>query len=117
MNYTQTMFAEHQLTAYVTPTIPTTAPRLPSEAKAKGISDTTLVVRMLTHIFLSNFLGYPAASVPVGVGEGDLPIGLHFMAAHWEDAQLLRLAASLEQDPRYRAQPPSQNHVNLLNDA
>jgi len=93
------MFTEQRLTAYVTPTVPTTAPPLPLATKVKGVSDTSLVVRQLTHIFLSNFLGHPAISVPVGKGAGELPIGLHFMASHWEDAVLLRLAASLEQSP------------------
>ena len=46
---------------------------------------------------LANATGQPAMSVPGYMTSGGLPIGAHFMARFGEEAQLLKLAAQLEE--------------------
>ena len=48
---------------------------------------------------LFNATGAPAMSVPVPTSGDGVPIGVHFGAAYGQEAQLLKLAAALEQSP------------------
>lgn len=43
-----------------------------------------------------NTLGWPAISVPVGLGEGRLPLALQLIGRPWDDATVLRAAAVVE---------------------
>ncbi|OPZ83035.1 MAG: Glutamyl-tRNA(Gln) amidotransferase subunit A [bacterium ADurb.Bin429] len=43
-----------------------------------------------------NMAGIPAISVPCGYDQG-LPVGLHLMAAHWQEPKLLQVAHAYEQ--------------------
>lgn len=81
----------------LTPTLPTTAPPL-------GTLDTTSVPTMYERasaytVFCAiyNVTGQPAMSVPAGVDDAGLPVGVQFSAAHGAEALLLRLAAQLEE--------------------
>ena len=59
----------------VTPTTPVSAPRIHPKARTAGESNlgmTSLVNRFMP---ASNFLGMPAASIPVGFDSEGLPIG------------------------------------------
>ncbi|MPZ13691.1 MAG: Asp-tRNA(Asn)/Glu-tRNA(Gln) amidotransferase GatCAB subunit A [Chloroflexi bacterium] len=67
------------------PTTPTTAPPI------AGHGDTTV----LTVAF--NYLGMPAVSVPCGVANDGLPVGVMMVGRHWEDAVVLRAAYTVEQ--------------------
>jgi aspartyl-tRNA(Asn)/glutamyl-tRNA(Gln) amidotransferase subunit A len=40
--------------------------------------------------------GWPAASVPVGIGEHGLPVGLHIVGKPWSEALVLRAARAVE---------------------
>ncbi len=44
----------------------------------------------------ANLAGLPAASVPVGTGRDNLPVGLQIVARRWADATVLRAAAAVE---------------------
>jgi Asp-tRNA(Asn)/Glu-tRNA(Gln) amidotransferase A subunit family amidase len=44
----------------------------------------------------ANLTGQPAASVPVGVGDDGLPVGLQIMGPRWADAAVLGAAAAVE---------------------
>ncbi|MBQ9457328.1 MAG: amidase [Bacilli bacterium] len=46
--------------------------------------------------FLANFVGYPAASVPAGIGENGLPVGLHVLAPKYQDALVLAIGKTIE---------------------
>jgi aspartyl-tRNA(Asn)/glutamyl-tRNA(Gln) amidotransferase subunit A len=44
-----------------------------------------------------NVTGNPALSIPCGVGENGLPIGLQIIARHFRDATAIKVAHALEQ--------------------
>lgn len=48
----------------------------------------------LTHPF--NFTGHPAASVPAGLAEGGLPVGLQVIGRRFADEQVISLSSKLE---------------------
>ena len=53
----------------------------------------------------ANIAGIPAISVPAGMC-GGLPVGLQFMASHFQEAQLLRAAYAYEQATEWRTLRP-----------
>jgi len=75
------------------PTAPTTAPRL-------GEADQDLVKSYLADVYTvpANLTGLPAISLPCGVGEGGLPIGVQFMGRRFEEALLFKAARVLEKE-------------------
>jgi Asp-tRNA(Asn)/Glu-tRNA(Gln) amidotransferase A subunit family amidase len=102
-NYTVSLFEHERLSAIVTPTVGFLAPELEDASLSHGVSDTTLVMKVMKHMFLANFIGLPAYSVPVGYDIHPktgvtLPIGLQLIGAHWTEHVLLRLAACIEKD-------------------
>jgi amidase len=65
-------------------------------------------VPMGTFTAMFNLTGFPAISLPAGIGESGLPIGAQLVAGPWREAQLLRVAAQLEAELRWQEQvPPS----------
>ena len=74
-------------------------PGLPCAARPDSPSDPHRRSRnQPQYIFLANFLGQPAVTVPVGVDAAnhDMPVGLQFLAAHWSEHNLLRLARAAQ---------------------
>ena len=113
MTALEATFREHQLDAIITPTTSITAPPLHESALAHGLSDTSLVMSLMRHIFLANLLGLPAISVPVGVGhETGLPVGVQLIGAWWGEADLLRIASALDADAAIPRPAPS--HFEVL---
>ena len=49
-----------------------------------------------TETFLVNFIGYPAASVPVGFSKTGLPIGLQVIGKKYEDEKVLQVCKTIE---------------------
>jgi Asp-tRNA(Asn)/Glu-tRNA(Gln) amidotransferase A subunit family amidase len=90
----------------VTPAVADVAPKAPAEGSAAaraGWLNAPLTGRLVRFAFASNFVGFPAVTVPVGTvllaGENEtpLPVGLQLMAAPWSgDAALLSAAAAIE---------------------
>jgi aspartyl-tRNA(Asn)/glutamyl-tRNA(Gln) amidotransferase subunit A len=78
------------------PTTPNTAPKIgDTKVRLGGVDEdvrlaTTRLVRCI------NALGYPALSLPCGLSGSGLPIGLQIIGAPFEEAQILRLGAALE---------------------
>jgi amidase len=54
----------------------------------------------------ANVTGQPAISLPLGQSQSGLPIGMQFMARFGEEAALIRLASSLEQEMPWRDRIP-----------
>ena len=61
---------------------------------------------MGTFTAMFNFTGFPAMSVPAGIGASGLPIGAQLVAGPWREAQLFRVAAQLEAELRWHEQVP-----------
>jgi amidase len=53
-----------------------------------------------------NLTGHPSVSVPAGLSEDGLPIGVQLVGRHGEEATLLGLAAQLEDELRWRDRRP-----------
>ena len=80
----------------LTPTAPTTA------FKLGECSDDPL--RMyLSDIFTipANLAGLPAMSIPCGLGEGELPVGLQLMAAPFEEELLIKVSHAFERNTEH----------------
>jgi Asp-tRNA(Asn)/Glu-tRNA(Gln) amidotransferase A subunit family amidase len=100
-----------------TPTTANLPPRLHRSRLLSGVSDLHSLTETMRFVTQANALGFPAVSVPAGfvtahsrhfwhtVEERDLdgniysrvPVGLQFMARHWDEALLLRLARVCEE--------------------
>jgi aspartyl-tRNA(Asn)/glutamyl-tRNA(Gln) amidotransferase subunit A len=85
----------------VSPTSPTTAFRIGERADDP-------VAMYLSDIFTipADLAGVPAISVPCGLDEAGLPIGLQFTAKALDEPAVLRAAYAFEQDLGWRERPP-----------
>merc|ERR1712008_122576 len=91
-NYMRTeIFAKKNISAIVSPTVGVLPPEIGEGVFESGESNTPLVMRLMKFIFLGNLLGFPGLSVPVG-SSSLLPIGLHLMADHWGESDLIKLS-------------------------
>jgi aspartyl-tRNA(Asn)/glutamyl-tRNA(Gln) amidotransferase subunit A len=86
----------------LTPTCATTAPR---RADSETIATTARLTR-LTHPF--SVAGMPALSLPCGMTESGMPIGVQLAAAPWADAVALRAAIAFQAaSVWHRRRPPA----------
>ena len=83
------------------PTSPTTAFRI-GEKAADPLS------MYLSDIFTipSNLAGNPSISVPCGLDDGGLPVGLQLIGPHLDESTVLRAAHAFEQDLGFAERPP-----------
>jgi amidase len=82
--------------AWLTPTVPTTAPRIGAFANAdgEGVFRATAPIGAVTAPY--NVSGQPAASVPAGRSHAGLPIGVQLVGPPGGDRVVVALAAALE---------------------
>ncbi|KAK4697412.1 amidase, partial [Lecanoromycetidae sp. Uapishka_2] len=93
MQHLAFLFQKHPGLVIVTPTTPN-AGWFISGGKAdlkNGISDANMSLKSMTYVWMANFLGCPALSIPVGrveakEGEGRVPVGLMAMG-EWGDEE------------------------------
>jgi aspartyl-tRNA(Asn)/glutamyl-tRNA(Gln) amidotransferase subunit A len=73
-------------------------PTTPSVAFRKGEKLDDPLAMYLSDVFTApaNLAGIPAISVPAGISEGGLPIGLQFLGPHFGEPLLLRAASAME---------------------
>lgn len=123
-NYTVNLFDNKRLSVIITPTVGFTAPVLLNKYKSHGLSDTTLVMKTMKHVFLANLIGLPAYSVPIGFSAcpetgKKLPVGVQLIGNHWGEHVLLRMANAI--DHSYYIQnndsAPKDHYFNPLNNA
>ncbi len=55
---------------------------------------------------LANYIGAPAATVPMGKTAGGLPLGLQIVAREWQDARVLNIADAYESAAKHDMAPP-----------
>ena len=91
-----------QVDAIITPTTPTPAFRFGEKASNP-------LEMYLNDIFTIsvNLAGLPAISLPCGSTENKLPIGLQLIGKHFDEANLLAMAAQFEQAHDYAQWQPS----------
>jgi len=66
----------------------------------EGVNNLGFVVETMKFVFLANFIGLPAISVPIGYHEDSsdqLPIGLQLTGNHWMEHKLLVLGGMLQE--------------------
>jgi len=83
----------------ITPTMIVGTPEnLPEEHKY-GAIDIMQKTSVMQYVFVSNLLGVPAITIPIGYrADNGMPTGLMIMARHWDEYKMLRIAQSLELD-------------------
>ncbi len=88
--------------AIVTPTSPTPAFRI-------GEKMDDPLQMYLSDIFTisTNLAGIPGMSVPCGYTAGGLPIGIQFLAAHFEEGKLLQIASAYEKNSKIEKRRPT----------
>ena len=82
---------EHRVEAIVEPTIPVVAP-LRGDGYEHAGSDYPLI--SLTHLW--DWTGFPAASLPAGVGRSGLPVGVSLIGPAGSDWELLSIGMALQ---------------------
>jgi len=98
-----------EVDAIAWPTIPAAAPPLDSPLVELPSGTRTADQANVRGAALANLTGIPAVSVPVGLGEGGLPLALQLQGAWGADALLLDAAEALERANGRRwveARPP-----------
>jgi aspartyl-tRNA(Asn)/glutamyl-tRNA(Gln) amidotransferase subunit A len=90
----------------LSPTSPTTAFRL-------GEKTQDPLAMYLNDVFTipANLAGNPAISIPCGLDERGLPVGLQLMGNHLDEATVLRAAHAFEQDLAQTFRPPLLNSL------
>ena len=91
------LFQKHPGMLIVSPTTPNAGWHI-SGGKGDlkhGVSDANMSVRSMTYVWLANFTGCPAISVPVGMteakeGDGKIPVGMMAMSEWGNEESLLK---------------------------
>lgn len=87
----------------LTPTVGHTTPKLGH--LSPSVDFETLLPRLRNFVAfspLNNATGSPAMSVPLGMTDDGLPVGVHFAGRHGDERTLLELAYELEQSRPFR---------------
>lgn len=85
INRFQSIF--ERVDAIITPTTPTTAPKIPIDSTTYKLSR--------QFILPFSYLGLPAISIPCGINKQGLPIGLQIIGNHFQDRLILQIATDL----------------------
>jgi len=94
------LVAEHRLDAVAHPTLPEPPPVQPDEGRGPGASLRTTRAWSVS--------GFPALSVPAGLDDRGLPVGLELAGLPEQEAALVGLGIVLDEDVRlWRSAPPS----------
>ena len=82
-------------------------PTTPSDAFAIGENDDDPVTMYLNDVFTvpASLTGLPAISVPAGLSERGLPLGLQVIGRMFDEVTVLRVAAALEAAAGFAARP------------
>jgi amidase len=104
---------EHWTTGFDVLLTPTLATRVPEigvvMADANRLLDGSSEheARMLAFNVFANITGLPAISLPVGVDSDGLPVGAQLVGGPFQEAVLIRLASSLENQVRWQDRRPA----------
>jgi aspartyl-tRNA(Asn)/glutamyl-tRNA(Gln) amidotransferase subunit A len=90
-----------------------TAPRIRNGAETTGEVDDSTTQKATRYTFMGNLTGLPAASLPIGVDEAKMPIGLQLVGAAFEEATVLRAAYAFERAGIAKC-PDARDQLNVL---
>jgi aspartyl-tRNA(Asn)/glutamyl-tRNA(Gln) amidotransferase subunit A len=99
------LLKEEELDALVVPTTPITATRVGEESVTIHGSNHPTRGLLLRLNRPANLAGVPAISMPCGLTENDLPVGLQFIGAVTKESLLLELARNFERNCPLTARP------------
>jgi aspartyl-tRNA(Asn)/glutamyl-tRNA(Gln) amidotransferase subunit A len=86
--------------AILTPTTPT-----PAFLIGEKVDDPLSMYLNDIYTCTANLVGVPGISIPCGLSQEGLPIGLQLMTRHWDEARLLQLAHAYEEQHPLGARP------------
>ncbi|GAM21888.1 hypothetical protein SAMD00019534_050630 [Acytostelium subglobosum LB1] len=89
----------------VTPMNAILAPKIIPGVLSTGESNLSDVAELMKFAFLGNITGVPGLSIPMGVDEKNLPIGLQIMGRWWEEDLLLYTGYVLERELKFKGKP------------
>jgi aspartyl-tRNA(Asn)/glutamyl-tRNA(Gln) amidotransferase subunit A len=93
-----------QADVLVTPTMPTTAPPIGSDAA--DMSSLAALAELTRFTYPFNLSGFPALSIPCGFDDVGLPIGLQLAAGPWQEALLFRVGHAYQQATDWHCHRP-----------
>jgi aspartyl-tRNA(Asn)/glutamyl-tRNA(Gln) amidotransferase subunit A len=91
--------------AMVCPTVPVVAPTIASVTGAAGRGSPAAALGRYCSPF--NRSGHPALSLPCGMSQEGLPIGMMLVGNHFDDAKLLRIGAAYQIATDWHARRPA----------
>ena len=91
----------------VTPTLPVTAPLIGEDPLIPGDDNRLGLFSLIRFTALANLTGIPSASIPIGLSEDGLPVGLQVMGHRHGDMRMLAVAETVEETVGQHLQPPS----------
>jgi aspartyl-tRNA(Asn)/glutamyl-tRNA(Gln) amidotransferase subunit A len=102
------LFGEHGLDALLWPTLATTTVPLTELFSLRGdLPSESPMLGYIHQTFSANVLGQPALSIPCGVSDDGLPIGVQLLGRPFAEAPLFRLARAYERATSWSTlQPP-----------
>lgn len=80
----------------MTPTLPTEAPAIGQDSISYPDGEEDALTSLIRFTCPFNQTGLPAITVPAGMGNEGLPVGIQFVAPPFHEARLVRVAAALE---------------------
>ena len=91
----------------VTPTLPVTAPVIGEDPVIPGDDNELGLFSLIRFTALANLTGVPSASIPIGLSDDGLPVGLQVMGHRHGDMRMLAAAEIIEETVGQHLQPPS----------
>ena len=91
----------------VTPTLPVTAPLIGEDPVIPGDDNRLGLFSLIRFTALANLTGIPSASIPIGLSDNGLPVGLQVMGHRHGDMRMLAAAEIIEETVGQHLQPPA----------
>jgi Asp-tRNA(Asn)/Glu-tRNA(Gln) amidotransferase A subunit family amidase len=113
------LFDGLKLDAIVSPMLGAKVPKMPSDIRGYGETNTALSYKLMRYAVLANFLGLPGISIPIGYEDDTgLPIGFQLLGDAWSEPTLIRLGCIVENYLNVhgdgRRKPPDENVFDVL---
>jgi Asp-tRNA(Asn)/Glu-tRNA(Gln) amidotransferase A subunit family amidase len=101
------LMAKHNLDALAFPDVQVTPP-----AKADVLAGKWNTLTYPTNTLIASQTSLPGISIPAGLTDEGLPVGIELIGPPLSEARLLRLAAAFEQETSFRAAPKTTPALN-----